>query len=52
MGAEERKQQEKEIKRKDIIDAAEKVFFANGYENSSMDAVAKKAEFSKRTVYV
>ena len=52
MGAEERKQLEKEIKRKDIIDAAEKVFFANGYENSSMDAVAKKAEFSKRTVYV
>lgn len=52
MGAEERKQQEKEIKRKDIIDAAEKVFFANGYENSSMDAVAKEAEFSKRTVYV
>lgn len=52
MGAEERKRLEKEIKRKDIIDAAEKVFFANGYENSSMDAVAKKAEFSKRTVYV
>lgn len=52
MGAEERKQLEKEIKRKDIIDAAEKIFFANGYENSSMDAVAKKAEFSKRTVYV
>jgi len=52
LGAEERKQLEKEIKRKDIIDAAEKVFFANGYENSSMDAVAKKAEFSKRTVYV
>jgi AcrR family transcriptional regulator len=52
LGAEERKQQEKEIKRKDIIDAAEEVFFANGYEKSSMDAVAKKAEFSKRTVYV
>jgi AcrR family transcriptional regulator len=52
LGAEERKQQDKEIKRKDIIDAAEKIFFANGYENSSMDAVAKKAEFSKRTIYV
>ncbi|MDF2885715.1 MAG: TetR/AcrR family transcriptional regulator [Lacrimispora sp.] len=52
MGSEERKQHEKEIKRQDIIDAAEKVFFANGYEKSSMDAVAQKAEFSKRTVYV
>lgn len=52
MGLIERKQQEKELKRKDIIDAAERVFFSNGYENSSMDAVAKEAEFSKRTVYV
>ncbi|MDK2967398.1 TetR/AcrR family transcriptional regulator [Lacrimispora sp.] len=52
MGAEERRQQEKEIKRNDIIAAAERVFFANGYENSSMDAVAREAEFSKRTVYV
>ena len=47
-----RKRQEKEIRRKDIIDAAERVFFSKGYENASMDEVAKEAEFSKRTVYV
>lgn len=52
MGHDDRKRQEKEIKRQDIIDAAERVFFTNGYKNSSMDAVAKEAEFSKRTVYV
>ncbi len=52
MGHEERRRQEKEIKRKDIIDAAEQVFFSKGYENASMDEVAKEAEFSKRTVYV
>ena len=52
MGHEERRRQEKEIKRKDIIDAAERVFFSKGYQNASMDEVAKEAEFSKRTVYV
>lgn len=52
MGASERKQQEKEIRRNDIIDAAERVFFAKGYELATMDDVAREAEFSKRTVYV
>jgi AcrR family transcriptional regulator len=52
MGHEERRRQEREIKRKDIVDAAERVFFAKGYENATMDEVAKEAEFSKRTVYV
>lgn len=52
MGLDERKKKEKEIRRNDIIDAAEKVFFAKGYSNSSMDDIAKAAEFSKRTIYV
>lgn len=52
MGYDDRKRQEIEIKRQDIIDAAERVFFTKGYENSSMDTVAKEAEFSKRTIYV
>lgn len=52
MGAAERKQMEKEMKQKDIIDAAERVFFSKGFDNSSMDEVAKEAEFSKRTVYL
>lgn len=52
MGYNDRRRQEKEIRRKDIVDAAERVFFSKGYENASMDEVAKEAEFSKRTVYV
>ncbi len=52
MGQMKRKQLEQEIRRKDILDAAERVFFSKGFENASMDEVAKEAEFSKRTVYV
>ncbi|WML52264.1 TetR/AcrR family transcriptional regulator [Neobacillus sp. PS3-12] len=52
MGVSERKQKEKEIRRNDIIEAAERVFFTKGYSTSTMDDVAKEAEFSKRTVYV
>ncbi|MBK1813279.1 TetR/AcrR family transcriptional regulator [Clostridium sp. YIM B02505] len=52
MGAEERKEKEKEIRRRDIIDAAERVIFSKGYDVATMDDVAKAAEFSKRTVYV
>ncbi|MFL0268759.1 TetR/AcrR family transcriptional regulator [Candidatus Clostridium radicumherbarum] len=52
MGINERKEKEKEIRRKDIIEAAERIFFTKGYDNSTMDDVAKEAEFSKRTVYV
>lgn len=52
MGSSERREKEKEIRRTDIIEAAEKVFFAKGYDNATMDDVAKTAEFSKRTVYI
>lgn len=52
MGVITRKEKERDIRRKDIIDAAEKVFFARGFSNATMDDVAKEAEFSKRTIYV
>jgi len=52
LGSNERKEKEKEIRRKDIIDAAERVFFTKGYNYATMDDVAKAAEYSKRTVYV
>ncbi|MEA4926036.1 MAG: TetR/AcrR family transcriptional regulator [Syntrophomonadaceae bacterium] len=52
MGINERKEKEREIRRNDIIDAAERIFFTKGYNNATMDDVAKEAEFSKRTVYV
>lgn len=52
MGSRERRQKEQEIRRNDIIEAAERVFFAKGYPHATMDDVAKEAEFSKRTVYI
>ncbi|WP_040949723.1 TetR/AcrR family transcriptional regulator [Gorillibacterium massiliense] len=52
MGAHERKAKEKEIRRTDLIEAAERVIFAKGYEAATMDDIAREAEFSKRTVYV
>ena len=52
MGINERKEKEKEIRRNDIIEAAERIFFTKGYDNATMDDVAKEAEFSKRTIYV
>lgn len=52
MGINDRKEKEKGIRRNDIIEAAERIFFSKGYDHSTMDDVAKEAEFSKRTVYV
>lgn len=51
MGLSERKEQERKIRQKDIIHAAEKVFFLKGYEQATMDEIAKTAEYSKRTIY-
>lgn len=51
MSQDTRKQREKAIRKSDIIDAAEHVFFSKGYEKASVDEIAKVAEFSKRTLY-
>lgn len=52
MGMKERKEKEMLIRRNDIIDAAERVFFKKGMQQAIMDEIAKEAEFSKRTIYV
>lgn len=52
LGVKTRKEMERDIRMKDIIDAAEKVFFTKGFSNATMDDVAEEAEFSKRTLYV
>ncbi|MCX8129242.1 MAG: TetR/AcrR family transcriptional regulator [Clostridia bacterium] len=51
MGSCQRKEKEKSIRTEDILNAAEKVFFSKGVENSTMDDIAKEAEYSKRTLY-
>jgi len=52
MGVNERKEREKEQRRNDIIDAAEKLFFKKGINNVSMEDVANEAELSKGTLYL
>ncbi len=52
MGIKERKEREKEARREEIIDAAEKIFFENGLAASTMDQIAEAAELSKGTLYL
>jgi AcrR family transcriptional regulator len=52
MGIAERREREKEQRRTDIIDAAERVFFSKGWQSATMDDVAEAAELSKATLYL
>jgi TetR/AcrR family transcriptional regulator len=52
MGIAERKEREKQQRREEIIQAAELVFFSKGFEQSTMDDIAGKAELSKGTLYL
>jgi TetR/AcrR family transcriptional regulator len=52
MGIQERKEREKERRRNEIIDAAEKVIFANGIDKATVENIAAEAEISKATVYL
>lgn len=52
MGIAERKEREKLQRKTTIIEAAEKVFFAKGFDNTTMDDIAEEAELSKGTLYL
>jgi TetR/AcrR family transcriptional regulator len=52
MGIQERREREKENRRQDIIDAAERIFFAKGLDAATMDEIAEEAELSKGTLYL
>lgn len=52
MGITERKEREKELRRSNIVDAAESVFFSKGYWTATIDDVAVAAELSKGTIYL
>jgi len=45
------KDKRRNINKIDIIDAAERLFFIKGYNNSTMDEIAKEAGFTKKTLY-
>jgi TetR/AcrR family transcriptional regulator len=52
MGIQERKEREKEARREEIINAAQRIFFERGLSTSTMDEVASAAELSKGTLYL
>jgi len=52
MGIAERREREKERRKVNIIDAAERVIFSKGIDNATMDEIANQAELSKGTLYL
>lgn len=46
-----RREKEKESRKMEIVNAAEKVFGQRGFDSASMDEIAKEAQFAKRTIY-
>ncbi|MCD4651578.1 MAG: TetR/AcrR family transcriptional regulator [Candidatus Cloacimonetes bacterium] len=51
MGQRARKQREKEIRKSDIIDAAQRLFLKKGFSETTMNDIAREAEFTKKTLY-
>lgn len=51
MGKTQRKEKELQLRREEILDAAEAVFDREGLESATMDMIAKEAEFTKQTLY-
>jgi len=52
MGIADRRQREKEQRRAEILDAAEKLFFSRRYEDVPMDDIARSVELNKATIYL
>jgi TetR/AcrR family transcriptional regulator len=52
MGISERRQREKKQRTKEILDAAERLFFSRSYEDVNMDSIAREVELNKATIYL
>lgn len=48
----DRKERDKQIRRNDILEAAERVFAARGYHNANVSEIAKEAQYATGTVYL
>ncbi|MBW2283651.1 MAG: helix-turn-helix transcriptional regulator, partial [Deltaproteobacteria bacterium] len=51
MGIKERKEREKEMRQRQIITAAEKIFSAKGFRGATMEDIAREAELSPGALY-
>jgi len=52
MGISDRRQREKEQRKTEILDAAERLFLSKNYEEVSMDEIARGVELNKATIYL
>ncbi len=52
MGIQERKRREREQRRRQIMDAARKVFSIKGFTKTTMEDIAREAELSPGTLYL
>jgi TetR/AcrR family transcriptional regulator len=52
MSIADRKEREKEKRRNDILNAAEKLFFLEGYDNVSLDNIAREVDLGRSTLYL
>lgn len=52
MSTAERKERERNRRRNEIIDAAEKLFFTKGYDSVTMDDIAVETELARGTLYL
>ena len=52
MGIEERKERERLARREAIMESAQELFFDKGFNATTMDEIAQKAELSKGTLYL
>jgi AcrR family transcriptional regulator len=46
-----RRERERAARKKEILDAAQSLFFSKGFDNTTMDEIAERAEFGKPTLY-
>jgi len=52
MGFEERRQREKESRRNAVLKVARKLFLEKGFRNVTVESIARRAEFSKGSIYL
>lgn len=52
MGVSERRKREKEQRKTEILDAAERLFFSRSYDDVPMDEIAREVELNKATIYL
>ena len=52
MGIQERKSREKDLRRQQIQEAAKELFLLKGFNSTTMEDIAKKAELSPATIYL